>query len=555
MKYILPFILLIFITTFINPQVKVEKIFEKSYNQLPFNIRVENSGIYGIAKFDVRDDLITFSTYDHNELFQFGKSSYLGKKNQADYPVGLAPVIGKSLCESPRYQVIVENRDQLKLIPFESGILLPVTMTFEHNLAYSDIIGIDKEQNIYLIIEKYISDLPLKIKREVYCITREGKILSTLEIPPVKYLSTINDFILDKNGSLFHLYSDPVGIAIYKWNGLNNPSTEKVKYPFTYDENFSLEKYLPTTEPASEQTRIPNAPQALTSRNAALQIGDSYVLYRYECEQANLAPSDVTDPGGDKVRTSSWLVLGQNAKIPYKWGGFNTLQQFTDGIKSGRYAGDINTEGVSNYAVGVDCSGFVSRCWQLTYHSTTSDMPNITYQHANWDLIRPGDAVLKSGHVRMFVEKNANGSLRVVESSGRDWGVSYWTYTPSELSSNGYTPRYYRNMVSDYSLKRPELQSAVIADPSGSGTVKLTWNCDTAGILGYRIYRSVDGVNFSVLYNEKVIKTTSATFPMAQKTEYYRVSSVTDSVLLIESYWSAVMGSRQYQSITESIDC
>ena len=143
------------------------------------------------------------------------------------------------------------------------------------------------------------------------------------------------------------------------------------------------------------------------------------------------------------------------------WGGFSSLAQFDNGLAMGRYAGDINTDGVSAYSVGVDCSGFVSRCWQMSYHSSTSDMPNITTQYASWNDLKPGDAIHRVGHVRLFVEKMQNGSLRVVESAGRDWDVSYWTYTLSDLTT--YTPRYYNNMVNDYSAQQPELLSTINA--------------------------------------------------------------------------------------------
>jgi len=553
MKILVPLFLVIFFTSALFSQPKVEKLFEKSYKTLPFQTRIENSGIYGAAKFDVKNNVISISSYNDQAVFQFSKTAYLGKINLTDYPKNLAPETEKDDENSTGYSVLVENRNTLKLIPLKTDGMKPLVFRFPNNLAYCDVIGKDKEQNIYLIIEKYISDLPLKIKKEVFCINSDGSTLSVLEIPPVKFLSTINDFQVDEEGNLYHMYSDPEKLSIYKWSGLNNYNTNVIKYPFSYDENFDLSKYLPTQEAAAVASEKPSAPMAQISRLSAIKTGDAYVLYRYNCTQANLAPADVTDPGGDKVRTPAWVVLGPNAKIPYMWGGFNTLAQFTDGIKKGRFAGDINTAGISNYSVGVDCSGFVSRCWQLTYHSTTSDMPNITYPYTSWDDIRPGDAILKSGHVRLFVEKTAKGALRVIESSGRDWGVSYWTYTPSELSANGYTPRYYKNMMSEYSVKRPDIVCALITDETGNGKVTLTWVCDTTGVIGYRIYKSSDGTNYTQVLNESTVKTTSAGFALTQKAEYYRVASVTDSTLLIESNWSTPAGVSNQNSAKKAL--
>ena len=87
------------------------------------------------------------------------------------------------------------------------------------------------------------------------------------------------------------------------------------------------------------------------------------------CSANNLASIPVTASDGDIVQTPPWLIVGMNSRVGYKWGGFNTLSQYIDGLKSNKFAGDIHTDGVSSAAVGVDCSGFVSRCWQLSYHS------------------------------------------------------------------------------------------------------------------------------------------------------------------------------------------
>jgi len=538
MKKISSFLLFFALSAAAFSQIKVEKIFEMPYDRLPFKIRIENSGIYGTARFDVDNGIISMSTYDAQDVYRFSSSRFLDKAPLKSYKKNLAAE--QSTADANGFSTKVEGRDRLVVSSSASGFNR-ITIDFNHDLAYGDIIGRDKDENLYLIIERFLSDLPLKVKREVFCLNREGKILSVLEIPSIKYLSTISDFQVNEDGALYHFISDPEKISIYKWNGLNNYSSAKITYPEKFDENFDLTKYLPANEPVAQtQTASAMSPQATISRNSALRIADTYVLHRYTCSQKNLAPSDVTDAGGDKVRTPTWVIMGINAKIPYKWGGFNTLAQFDDGVKSGLYAGDINTAGISNYAVGVDCSGFVSRCWQLTYHSTTSGMPSITTQYSSWDDIKPGDAVLKSGHVRMFVEKCPNGSLRVVESSGRDWGVSYWTYTPSELSSGGYTPRCYQNMENNFSLKRPDITGAVVTD--NSGTVQLTWKCDTAGVIGYRVYSSADGVNFTQILNENSVKTTSAAVQMTGQAQYFRVSSVINAAQPTESFWSAVMG-------------
>ena len=45
-------------------------------------------------------------------------------------------------------------------------------------------------------------------------------------------------------------------------------------------------------------------------------------------------------------------------------------------------------------------------------------MPNITTQYNSWDYLKPGDAIHKVGHVRLFIKRNSNGSFKVAELPG-----------------------------------------------------------------------------------------------------------------------------------------
>ena len=415
-------------------------------------------------------------------------------------------------------------------------------LNFPSNLAYADLIGIDSKGNSFFIIETYLTELPLKVKREVYTISPEGKILSILEVPSIKYLYLVRDFQIDADGNLYQLLTESNKITIIKWSGLTDYTASKIYYPTEYNYELHYNNIVPVKEAAAQLIKMGKIETA--SRQTALRLGESYALYKYNCSSSNLAPSSIKGPDGDLVQTPSWLIAGENAKIPYMWGGFNTLSQFASGLKNGRYAGDINTAGVSNYAVGVDCSGFVSRCWQLTYHSSTSDMPNITTNYSSWSDLKPGDGILKQGHVRLFADKAPNGAMRVVESSARDWAVSYWTYSPSDLTA--YVPCYYKGMENNLSFNVPKLLN-VLSQPEKK--VKITWTCDTTNVKGYRLYKSTDGTNWSMIGNESSLKSFNTIITMSSNTEYYRVSSIlNDSLKNSESFWSNVLGVKQNSS-------
>ena len=117
--------------------------------------------------------------------------------------------------------------------------------------------------------------------------------------------------------------------------------------------------------------------------------------------------------------------------MPYKWGGFDTPQEFTRRLatKPVVYAGDYASaakvrdgdDSVSRYAVGIDCSGLVSRCWGLPRPYSTRELPGICTPLNSLDDLRPGDIILRPGeHVQLFVhwEDAEHTRYRAIEAAG-----------------------------------------------------------------------------------------------------------------------------------------
>jgi len=578
MKKILVIVLGVLVSNFVTAQITHQIIYAKKYSELPFGIRMENSGNYSVASFDVVSDSIFFTTFNDSKIYKYFSNELSNQNSLSKRVIDLVKGIDenevqkiiqaieeKSSGSSSSLKklfygkqrvlkdeggilsgtdgevvikVKVERNEQLLIETEIPGLSRRTSLNFPSNLACADLIGIDAFGNSYLLVETYVTQIPLEVKREVYTIAKDGVVISRLELPSTKFIYTIKDLQIDADGNLFHLYSDENGIKIFKWSGLANPTPSEIHYPTEFIRALHYNNLRTVEEPQQTQFFGVNTP---ASRAIALKIGESYALHQYRCSSTNLSPQNVTGPDGDIVRTPSWLVVGSNARVPYKWGGFNTLAEYDAGLLNGKYAGDINTNGVSSAAVGVDCSGFVSRCWQMSYHSSTRDMPNITTQYTSWDELKPGDAILIPGHVRLFVSRNSNGTFRVVEASARDWDVSYWTYTADDLSS--YTPRYYNTMETNANSSQPNLlQAIVLLD----GKVSLNWDCDTTNIEGYRVYHSINGESWDLLLDENSCKTTSITISTSNEVEYYRIASIKKNGSdFSESNWSNSMGVRK----------
>ena len=169
---------------------------------------------------------------------------------------------------------------------------------------------------------------------------------------------------------------------------------------------------------------------------------------------------DTPDSGFRPTGTlPGWWVPGlANRGIPYQWGGFSTLEEFDRGIAAGKYAGDIYTpvkrarldDAVSKHAVGIDCSGFVSRCWKLPRSFSTREIPLICEPLKSYDELRAGDVLnTRNGHVLLFEQWLApdHASFITYETgSPPTWKVLRHGLRTWQVKALGYQPYRYRNI-------------------------------------------------------------------------------------------------------------
>ncbi len=206
--------------------------------------------------------------------------------------------------------------------------------------------------------------------------------------------------------------------------------------------------------------RRPSAPSRIT-RGETLAIAESYVTHGWIPAEANAFHG--VDPDGIRVDTPDanfqpadddrgWWIAGQrNVGLPYKWGGFDTPEEFDRGLRAGRFAGDVYSaekrrlldDAVSTHAVGIDCSGYISRCWRLPRSYSTRELPQLCEPIADLARLEPGDIFnTHNSHVRLFAAwaDAARTTAHVYEAKARvvrrdiplqqmlDEGYSAWRY-------------------------------------------------------------------------------------------------------------------------------
>lgn len=168
-----------------------------------------------------------------------------------------------------------------------------------------------------------------------------------------------------------------------------------------------------------------------------------------------------------------WWKPGHTAKgMAYKWGGFDTPKTFLEGLEKGKKAGDIansykirnDDAAVSQGSVGVDCSGFVSRCWGLCKPVSTRDLPTIS-DSVTWDELRLGDILLKRGHVVMFVARKENVIIGYESGAFPSWRVRRYAMTINYMKNDGYSPWRFRKMAEPKELIQLPLDDIKLCRP------------------------------------------------------------------------------------------
>ena len=173
-------------------------------------------------------------------------------------------------------------------------------------------------------------------------------------------------------------------------------------------------------------------------RDTVMQIAKSYAEHKWTCTSAN------TKASCSSSYTSDYSP-GTYTGVPYDWGGYKTLAEFDDEIKRGYGAGSHSRDGVLWCTTGVDCSGYVSKCWQEQRY-TTSNISEISYV-VDKNSVKKGDIFNKAGsHVVLFSHFDSGGKPIFYEASGSASKVRLNT-TGGWSFLNGYTARRYRNIT------------------------------------------------------------------------------------------------------------
>ncbi|MBN8702275.1 MAG: T9SS type A sorting domain-containing protein [Bacteroidetes bacterium] len=266
------------------------------------------------------------------------------------------------------------------------------------------------------------------------------------------------------NANVYYALSAQDAVYISKVNVLNELQLPQFEYSYLHFNNL-----VPTTIEVEEVGASKMQGASCVTRTQTESNALNYLNMKWIPSSTNVKNSCTYNGSGEYYRTPNWVVANTTlTSIPYKWGGFTHWLNWKNYIALGRKAGNHFTgiNGICSGSpdasssdgliIGLDCSGFVSRCWELSYKQSTSGLPSIAASlgaastTTGFGSLRKGDIVNDAGsHVRMAIDDTPSGAGLFIEAAnGTASKVFQKTYSPSDLV--GYTSRRFNDIQSIY---------------------------------------------------------------------------------------------------------
>lgn len=242
---------------------------------------------------------------------------------------------------------------------------------------------------------------------------------------------------LDETIRRFKSDGTPTGIArvpIHDMNTYveNNVAVDKEGEAFATlsgKDNFKVVKLAFENQLEPILAKIPFKPSAATpssscnrTRAQMIATANEYISNRVSLNTTNL---DGDCPGRGKPRYLG-TTAGVYRSVAYDWGGGDGVHTYNQHMLQNKAAGDVDTHKEEDCSSGVDCSGFVTRCWGFkeSIKYSTWDLPKYSGEISIVEL-QPGDILNRPGnHVVLFD--------RFPEDANSGNGVMDWEATKTK---------------------------------------------------------------------------------------------------------------------------
>lgn len=301
-----------------------------------------------------------------------------------------------------------------------------IEVSVPHTLAGLRFLGARSEGDFFLLVEEMVSTPTIRIAQTVRHYRADGALLGTARVPvEAQHTYVAQGVVLGPDGSVYALLTRPDRLEVWRIAFLDGA----VPSPF---------EGLPD-EGRNEEASATAGTAGCRSRSAIIGTAAGYVN-----NQKYLSATNTDGPCNGRGKPRYIAGPGTYGSVPYDWGGFDTVSSYNGAMYPNSYqAGDIDTRGVEGCSRGVDCSGFVSRCWGLTTKYSTWSLPNISCALRSTSCLVMGDILNRPAvHVVLFSSFATNGIQAYEATTANGFDRVVYRYLPWS-SLDGYVPRRY----------------------------------------------------------------------------------------------------------------
>lgn len=312
--------------------------------------------------------------------------------------------------EASRFERQDNRRGQVRIVQDQNPVA-SLQVETAHDLGGAQLIGRDRAGSSYVLVQELLENVPaFVVETTVRRYSREGALTGIAHVHlEGSYFVPARFVDVSPAGEVYALQVMETEARVYRLPFQSGEASQLEARWQGLKGTLPRDPYRPPAAPAS--------PRAYITRDQIIQNAAAYVDLQWTPSAANLAGTACDSNWAQPDYLNGAVAGVAITSVPYKWGGYDTIQQFLNNMAAGRAAGDIGLDQIRTCASGVDCSGFVSRVWnEARYTTYTIDL--ISWQLGGWQDLSRGDAAnWRQGHILIF-DRFAVGGLNTYESAG-----------------------------------------------------------------------------------------------------------------------------------------
>jgi hypothetical protein len=303
-----------------------------------------------------------------------------------------------------------------------------IEVAVTNSLGGLRLLGVNPDGSFYVIAEEVVVSGTIQVDQTVRHYDAAGELLGLARVPLAEqYTDVEQGLVVGPDGAVYALITRPDRVEVQRLR-----FSKELK---------SILPAAPVEMSVQSEGRV-IAPLACRSRDDMINTASGYVTNMKYLSATN---TDGTCAGRGKPRYIGGA--GTYSSVAYDWNGWDTVSGYNGYMYPNTYqAGDINTAGWESCSRGTDCSGLVSRAWDLSSKKDTYGLNNVSWKLSSTSDLLRGDIMNRAGtHVVLFLSFGPNGIYDYESTTDWSYDRVVCVYRSWGLLS-GYEPRRYNDV-------------------------------------------------------------------------------------------------------------